>query len=372
MNPRVARMVAVASLLGCVAGAWGRVLPVHREYTQSIVFYDERGQREDWSGSAPDLAALQSLRSLKAQEGLLGKETLLDMSFRSGGQVFGNSSKSAGGAMPFRDVEESRGKREKQGDNWLVQSLSLPGIGQVSSNAALSAMNADGRESGWGWLADEVAVAAESPDEGMPMEDESGEYLSEFDARQAAESYPGEKVPLRQEETGERRSGDLVSPSDLATRSEGRAPESGKTSSAGSGSGVQPQAMAMPSMPRTREMLSQLPGFSKTAERSVSVEGTDRAVAGTPRTAEVIGLGHYFASRAPSSFAPGMQARQSGSFSAGGGKMAGIDRPSWQGGWNAQGGAGLSSTKYEVPPAPEPAARSVPLLPAKGTPGSRF
>ena len=81
--------MALAFLLGCAVRAPGRAVPVYREYSVPIAFYDERGEQAPLAAVAPDLAAFRSLRDGRSQEALLGKETLLPMSFQRGSSVFG-------------------------------------------------------------------------------------------------------------------------------------------------------------------------------------------------------------------------------------------------------------------------------------------
>ena len=173
------RLVAVG-LLGCVARTAGRDIPVYREYSQPIAFYDDQGELIGF-GTAPDVYARRSLRDAKAQEDLLGKETLLDIAYPGGSSVFGVVTPKLGSRPPApaaRGRDENRRRRNDGTDrNWLAGSLSLPSLGQSSSNTATLAMGVAEEESSWGWLAGDVAARAEeqkprSQDPQVP--DESG------------------------------------------------------------------------------------------------------------------------------------------------------------------------------------------------------
>ena len=163
-------MAAMLGAAGLAAGAAGG-LPVHRDLVRPITYYDEEGRKSDFAG-APDLAARQVMMDAKAREGLLGKETLVDLTFQQGGSVFGPQRASAGGAYV---AEESSGRTRGAGEsdkNWLVQSLKLPSLGQATSNAAMGAIAATEAKSGWGWLADEVATKTAEAETVVPGETE--------------------------------------------------------------------------------------------------------------------------------------------------------------------------------------------------------
>jgi len=150
---------ALVVLLGWAAGAPGRDVPVYREYTQPISFYDDSGERTVFGAGAPDLEAIQLVRDAKAQEGLMGKETVLDLNFGKGGSVFGASAPVAGKMAPQvgGGEERRRGSKNEPDRNWLAKSLLLPSLGQANSNAAAMAVSAAEGESGWGWLADDLS-----------------------------------------------------------------------------------------------------------------------------------------------------------------------------------------------------------------------
>jgi len=151
--------VAWVSLLGCAGSAWGREIPVYREYTHPVQFYDERGAILPADALGPDQQALRSLKESRAQDSLLGKELLLNLGLESGDSVFSPAgSRAARPASGFRGGEEPRRRQKKSsGKNWLAESISLPSLGQTQSNAAAATISAGAPESSWGWLAAEVA-----------------------------------------------------------------------------------------------------------------------------------------------------------------------------------------------------------------------
>ena len=159
-------IVILTAALGCglgwAPGARGGAVPVYREYTREIAFYDDEGHLAGYGGAAPDMLALRELRDAKAQEGMLGKETLLEVSFGHGTTLIRRETPVAGKHTPpaREGGERRRGKKEDPDRNWLAKSLTLPSLGQTSSNAATTAIGGEEEpESGWGWLADELAAA---------------------------------------------------------------------------------------------------------------------------------------------------------------------------------------------------------------------
>jgi len=155
----VIQIIGSLLLLGA-ASLHAREIPVYREYTHAVQFYDDRGQVVTETSQGPDRVALQSLRDSKAQEVYLGKDTILDFGFKSGNSVF--SSERTPVSMPAPAMgggeETRRSRREPSGQNWLASSLSLPTLGQTASNAATATRSSGTEEpTGWGWLADEVS-----------------------------------------------------------------------------------------------------------------------------------------------------------------------------------------------------------------------
>ena len=156
----VMRAVA-AGLLGCAAGAAGREIPVHREYTRPIVFTDHRGGTWMFAAEAAGLDAQRALKSAQAKEALLGRETLFDITFGKSGAALLAPARAAPVSLPG-PAERPRREDGDADRNWLSQSLTLPGLGQTSTNAAAAAISAGDEESDWGWLAD--AVSGRSPE----------------------------------------------------------------------------------------------------------------------------------------------------------------------------------------------------------------
>ena len=166
MRKTVVIRVALAGLLGCAAGAPGRDIPVYREYTQPISFYDEQGERTTFDALAPDQALWQSVRGRQAQEAMLGKETPLTFGFISAGAIYRQERALPGKlSVPVAARENRNGQRNSSERNWLVKSLSLPSLGQSSSNVAAAAIagNED-NDNGWGWLANDVAQSSGDSD----------------------------------------------------------------------------------------------------------------------------------------------------------------------------------------------------------------
>ena len=145
---RAALAVGCAALAGAAAG---RDVPVYRECTVPIAFYDEQGERASFGAVAPDLAALRTVKDAQAQAALLGKEAVVELDFVRGGSAFGAAAPVPGKLIPFgAENEPRRSKSSKSDRNWLAKSLALPSLGQTETNAALAALSTDDDESGWG------------------------------------------------------------------------------------------------------------------------------------------------------------------------------------------------------------------------------
>ena len=165
MNPGdiLVRLAMAGLWLGGAAGAAGRDIPVYREYSRPIAFYDDQGELIG-NGKAPDVHARRALRDAPAQENLLGKETLLDIAFPAGSFLRDSAAPKLSQPDPAAMEQNSyrrRNRREGASRNWLAGSLSLPSLGQTSSNAAASALGMAEEESNWGWLAGDVAAREE-------------------------------------------------------------------------------------------------------------------------------------------------------------------------------------------------------------------
>ena len=316
--------MALAGWLGCAAGAAGRDVPIYREYSRPIAFYDETGRRTADGLAAPDRTAQRSLRDAQAQEGLMGKETLLEVTFGQGTSVFGREVPPSGKMAPVADGGEESDRRQKKGEtggNWLAQSLALPSLGQATSNAALAAMSAE--ESSWGWLADDLANAK---DDGLanPVPDgEAGNPLAgEQDALRTGAPDPLAEPRAGKETDAMNRSKDAPgsdpgdSKPDPTKATDGAAPPRERADAAASRSAPTPFAAEMS---RTRDML---------AEMTASVR---------PDTSSF-----WMGTESPASRDAGMSAppRQS-LFSA--------DAPSWGGISSAGAGPGVPSTFGVIP-----------------------
>lgn len=180
---------ALAAMLGCAGGAPGRDIPVYREYTQPIRFYDEQGALLEFGGAAPDLAALRELRESQAQETMMGKETIVELAYGHGASLFAPPAPIPGKLTPLADIGEDTGRRQKEsGQNWLAKSLSLPSLGQTPDSAAETAMATGAKESGWGWLAGEMKGPAADGESPLPEDAEKLEAEPE-----SAESNPASR-----------------------------------------------------------------------------------------------------------------------------------------------------------------------------------
>ncbi len=157
MNAGVVRQICLLGVLGALAAA-AREIPVHRDYTKPITFFDDSGQAARLADVAPDLAAQQLLRDVQAQEQLLGREPVLAVAFSEAGLISRGSDHVPGKFTPPADAQERRASQRKSSErNWLAGSLSLQNLGQGSSNVAVEVFSRDSDSSGWGWLANDVS-----------------------------------------------------------------------------------------------------------------------------------------------------------------------------------------------------------------------
>jgi len=384
---------AGAVLLALGAGAaWGGDIPVHREYSRSIQLYDDRGGLAHYDGEAPDRTAWQRLRDTQAQEGLMGRETLLDLGFRSGESVFGWTSRSSGGmpVPPPARAEEDRGTRDSDsGRNWLVQSLSLPTLGGGASNAAV-AMSAGGKpETGWGWLADRVAASdregvlesgePETANEGEEwLPDGRNPYTGETELS-GTEGLAAARRPAETAETGAAAGGEpeterMREPIGPLVRDDPQ--PVGARAEAGASVPV------LPEMSRTREMLGDLMRSAKPDAAGWNDAAEAWSDAPLPSAGRAAGGMAWTPSR-PVSDTPVREAgfsMDASSAGRGGGVMPVMGRsgagmpnsaPSgWQGGWKAQSiresgmGTYVPSARPMTLPAAAPSVRTPPVLPA--------
>lgn len=149
--------IALAGGLAGAAAAAARDVPVYREYTLPISFADEADLAFAAAGDpAPDLAARRELRDTLSREALLGRETLLDLGLGLSAGPASVPGKLTPPALP----DAAGGTQPERSRNWLVESLTLPTLGQTASNAATAVMVREGNEPSRDWLVDEVAKAA--------------------------------------------------------------------------------------------------------------------------------------------------------------------------------------------------------------------
>lgn len=183
-----------AVLAGCADRLAAREIPVYRAYTQPIRIGETRQIQQD----GPDREALKNMRDTKAREGLMGKETLLDLGVESGGSVFKESRPVTGmdGMRQTSGRQTAQKTKSPSEKNWLAGSLKLPSLGQSSSNAAQSAISSGAPDSSWGWLAEEVA---RQPGEELLLPEEL-QTEEDLIMALAQESLPGRDAGSRTEE----------------------------------------------------------------------------------------------------------------------------------------------------------------------------
>ena len=372
--------VALVCLLGCAAGAPGRDVPVYREYTRPILFYDETGAQAGIEGGAPDLRALRALRDSQAQETMMGKETVLDLAFGSGGGVFGKSAPLSGKmSAASGDGDDVRRRKDESGRNWLAKSLALPSLGQTSSNAALTAMSASEGESRWGWLADEVADRAEVAEEALPEPEE----FNPMAAQEAALSAGIPPAETQRKDSASATDKDKAAADSFPARADpGQKPSdraaertAASVRDLAGGDGVASATMqsyrapsAVAEMTQTRQMLSEFSAVSRPDFASL------RQSLGLSAGAAAGGAERAAADRPALDFSslPGGAPGRSGwnnPFSSGSGLPAGGGSPgisSWQGGWSAQSAGGGSPSRFGSLADPVPAAVSP--APARAAP----
>ena len=362
-NGKVMRW-ALAGWLGAAAGAAGRDIPVYREYSRPIAFYDETGQRAEADMAAPDRTAKRSLRDAKAQEGLMGKETLLEVTFGHGASVFGREAALPGKRVPVDDGGEESSRRQKKQEtsrNWLAQSLALPGLGQSTRNAAMSAMSAAGEESSWGWLADEVANPQVDGPENVSLEGGEENPLSdEIDPARTGSSNPfaASKPPEPK---------DQKEVAAAAPGTDPRGPGEAESDWAKATDGATPTARPAPmpfaaEMSRTREMLAEMTASVRPDTSSFRMGPESPAIGAAGKTAP--SQQSLFASDAPrwGGLAPAVGgAAGRSAFGVGPTETSTAGGGAWKGSWSAQdggidgsGGGGLS--RYQNLADPTPAA----------------
>lgn len=383
-----------ALLLAWAVSAGGAGIPVYREYSRPIRLYDERGGRADFDGEAPDRLAWQLLRDTQAQEGLMGREALLGLDFNSGESVFGLVSRTpVGGSppMPGRDEGERRRSRDPTPNrNWLVQSLSLPTLGDKASNTTGTAQSGSKTvDMGWGWLADEVVGAGAggatanldwpdgeegggwSPDAPNPFTGKSDAANTERVAGipSQAGSSSGTDSQARERSVG------------LARDRAGAGSHDGTPQMDFGQAHLKPDASAPAPMSQTREMLADLMvsappdrmPWQDAAEQRTAREspmgGGGRALG---RQSVITRTESFPRGGAESSWSSSRSPAPSfmGARPTAGGGAASVPRATWQGGWQTSPlrESGMSSYGGSAHPMPvsvaPPVTRSPPLFPA--------
>ena len=363
---------ALACLVGCAGSASGRDIPVYREYTVPIAFADgEGGGTATEAAAAPDLAVLRSIRDDQAREAMVGKETLLGLAFVRGSSVFGGQAPLPGKMSPPAGGDDARQRRNKEsGQNWLVKSLSLPSLGQATSDAAASALSVDEKPSGWGWLVDEVAKSSDgrtdAQEEELPDAEESNPFLRDRTASVEqdgkADSLSDRSVP-REDAVQDRYSPDRNALS-------GKEPERSDQPEQGRADVTAPKDYrvsfdAAAGMSQTRSLIAEISGDSRIDFTSLreSLVGVSADKSGMEEPVQI--------SRKELDLPSGV------GLSAGKGsdpaafEFIQSPRPesAWQGGWDTPGSSVLPSLETPsstVLPAPAPAETSIPVIPSGG------
>ena len=361
---RAALAVGCAALAGTAAG---RDVPVYRECTVPIAFYDEQGERAAFAAVAPDLAALRTIKDAQAQAALLGKEAVVELDFVRGGSAFGADAPVPGKLIPFgAENEPRRSKSSKSDRNWLAKSLALPSLGQTETNAALAALSTDDDESGWGWLADEVAAAPEEearlPDDVLADAQEANPLEAQEKALAAAANpFPGGSAAARQKtEAPSDAAGAFpadVSGRDLPSRSAAAEMPRRDWTETGRADFGAAQDYRAPSaageMAQTRKILADFsaaarPDFAALRDSLLGASGA--APAAVPPAKRIAPV------RADATL--GGAARAAGTADFGFSSGRGAATP-WQGGWNPSAGSrrSLATSEMPAPVATPPATR---------------
>ena len=177
------KRAAVMAVLLAAAAAWGasaaygRALPVQRDFVRPLEFGDGADAAD--LRAAPDVAMAIERREAFAREQKGEKKSLLALG--GGRRVSGNA------AAYYSDTSEEgeEGRSGAKRSDWLVQSLTKGGGGTSSNgqSGVRGVFSPEGENGAlsWGWLAEEVAQrqgaeASEDPSE------EPSEELSEEDS----------------------------------------------------------------------------------------------------------------------------------------------------------------------------------------------
>ena len=224
----------------------------------------------------------------------------------------------------------------RKAPTFAFKSLSLPALGQTTSNAATTVLSAEGNESGWGWLVDEVAKSsggtARAPEEALTEAEEFNPFLRDRAASLAqtgnAEALPNASFP------DERAVQDRNSPNRnaLSGTEPGRPGRSGQALADFSApKDYRASTAAAGGMSQTRELIA---GFSGVARPDfASLRESLAGAAAKPSDGEKI---------VPSNLGADLSSSESRLSAGSGGQPLSGGLPtrsgagaSWQGGWNA-------------------------------------
>jgi hypothetical protein len=258
-------LLAVVGGWACVPGTAGREVPIHRDYSQPIQFYDESGAAHMLGEVALDVSAQKQARDRRDQEAWMGQETILEVTFGEGTSVFGRRNTPVGGPVPGTGGDGGRSKATED-RNWLAGSLPLPTLGQTATNAAEGVL-LNTTASSWGWLAADVA-AASLPVEGA-QEEEMAAVLREVELLQSVASLSGDGSGMVSR-SGPTASGGVMGP-------------------AAAGGGGQPTASRMEPAPETGAARPLLSGaIQRPANRSAPLPTSAFPMAEMSQTAKLI------------------------------------------------------------------------------------
>jgi hypothetical protein len=382
---------ALACLFGCVACAAGGDIPVYREYSQPILLYDEGGEQVDSSAAAPDQVALRLMRDAQAQEAMMGKETLFDLGFKDRASVLSGQMPPRAMAAPMTGGQENRRRQDESGRNWLAKSLSLPSLGQTTTNAAASAMSAGAQESDWGWLADAVAEGqpgdpATSPEDPQ-FEDEYNPMGPKNAGRpDGANAYQGDRAAQSEKEKTEKEqatSAAFPERDNQGQKPSDRATERGNASARDlqRGDGVASTTMQshrtdspVAEMSQTRQMIADLsagaqPDFASMRESLLSSPSSlESAPQSGTEQSQIQRPGMEFPSRSVGTTSWG----GFGNSQASGPVPAEISSPgsSWKGGWSAQNADGSLLSRFGAYSNPMPVSVAPPATRGDLRPGT--
>ena len=340
--------LALAGWLAAAAAAAARGIPVYREYTVPISFADEpAAEFAAAETAAPDLAARRELRDAPSREALLGKEALLDLGLRAA-PARGDAAPVPGKLTPPVAAERRRGSKDKDDRNWLAGSLTLPTLGQTASNAAAAVIAPDAKDSGRGWLADEVAkggVLPETPQEQWLQELQGPDPFARDSKAAAGDGKSGASGTASPSESAVMRN--IQARTAPAAQDAGRPAASWPARTDLGGTGLPRESAAAGGMNQTRQLIAEYgagarPDFA--ALRNALVQGKPLA-SGENKAAPAASFGAAPAGGFGQAALGGSPSSQS---------------PSWQGGWRGAGAGAVLAPRTEPLPAPVVPASAAP------------